>query len=178
MNFIDPPLCYWVCQLIQFWKTPGLLGAIDTCTLKGKRDFALLAVLLGCGLRRAELIAIKVGDFEQRDGHWLLPDMLGKGGHIRTVPVPGWVKAAVDRWTRAAGIATGPVFRTVDRADQVWGEGIDTKVIWKVVRRRAQACGLENVAPHDFRRYAESRTMPNALVGSALTSQSRQDDSA
>jgi site-specific recombinase XerD len=129
-----------------------LLGAIDVATLKGKRDFALLAVLLGCGLRRAELIAITVEDFEQRAGHWLLPDMLGKGGHIRTVPVPGWVKEAVDRWTLAARIATGPVFRAVDRADQVWGEGIDTKVIWTVVRRRAQACGLKNVAPHDLRR--------------------------
>jgi len=115
-------------------------------------DFALLAVLLGCGLRRAELTAITVGDFDQRDGQWLLPDVLGKSGHIRTVPVPGWVKAAVDRWTRAAGIPTGPVFRAVDRTDQVWGDGIDTKVIWTIVRRRAQACGLEHVAPHDLRR--------------------------
>jgi integrase len=72
-----------------------LLGAIDVATLKGKRNFALLAVLLGCGLRRAELIAMAVEDFDQRAGHWLLPDMLGKGGHIRTVPVPGWVKDAV-----------------------------------------------------------------------------------
>jgi site-specific recombinase XerD len=129
-----------------------LLEAIDVSTFKGKRDFALLAVLLGCGLRRAELIAIMMGDFDQRDEHWLLPDMLGKGGHIRTVPVPDWVKAAVDRWTRAAGISTGPVFRAVDRADQVWGTGIDTKVIWTIVRQRAQSCGLEHVAPHDLRR--------------------------
>jgi site-specific recombinase XerD len=105
-----------------------LLAAIDGSTFKGKRDFALLAVLLGCGLRRAELIAITVGDFDQRDGHWLLPDMLGKGGHIRTVPVPGWVKSAVDRWTQAAEISAGPVFRAIDRTDQVWGDGIDNKV--------------------------------------------------
>ena len=129
-----------------------LLGPIDVSTLKGKRDFALLAVLLGCGLGRAELIAITVENFDQRAGHWLLPDMLGKGGHIRTVPVPGWVKEAVDRWTGAARIATDSVCRAVDRSDQVWGKGIDTKVIWTVVRRRAQACGLKNVAPHDLRR--------------------------
>jgi integrase len=138
------------------WLTTGqareLLGAVNVSTIKGKRDFTLLAVLLGCGLRRAEPIGMKVGDFDQRDGHWLLPDMPGKRGHIRTVPVPSWVKAAVDQWTRAAGIATGPVFRAVDRADQVWGDGIDTKAIWTIVRQRSQACGLEHIAPHDLRR--------------------------
>jgi integrase len=92
-----------------------LPGAIDLATLRGKR-FVSLAALLGCGLRRAELMAITVEDFERRDGHWLLPDMRGKGGHIRTVPVAGWVKAAVDRSTRATGIATGSVFRAVDKS--------------------------------------------------------------
>lgn len=52
----------------------------------------------------------------------------------------------------AARIGTGPVFRAVDRADQVWGEGINIKVMWSVVRRRAETCGLRHVAPHDLRR--------------------------
>jgi integrase len=129
-----------------------LLGVIDTSTFNGKRDFALLAVLLGCGLRRAEVVGITIGDFAQRDGHWLLPDMRGKGGHIRTVPVPGWVKTAVERWILAAKIETGPVFRAIDRSDRVWGDGIDTKVIWTIVRRRTLDCGLVHVAPHDLRR--------------------------
>jgi site-specific recombinase XerD len=139
---------------VRNWLTTeqarGLLGAIGLATLQAKRDFALLGVLFRCGLRRAELMAITVGDFEQRDGRWLLPDMRGKGGHIRTVPVPGWVKAAVDQWTQAAGIVTGSVFRAVDKADRVRGDGIDAKVIWTIVRRRAQACGLEQIAPHDL----------------------------
>ena len=73
-----------------------LLAAIDTDRSKGKRDYALLALLIGCGLRRAELVEIKIEDFEQRDGHWLLSDLVGKAGHIRTVSVPNWVKPAVD----------------------------------------------------------------------------------
>lgn len=129
-----------------------LLGSIDISSLRGKRDLALLAVLLGCGLRRAELTAINVSDFEQRDGHWLLADLSGKGGHIRTVPVPAWVKMAVDEWTKSAGIADGPVFRAIHRADRTWGAGISTKVIWMIVRDRAKACGLEHIAPHDLRR--------------------------
>ncbi|HXJ43504.1 MAG TPA: tyrosine-type recombinase/integrase [Bryobacteraceae bacterium] len=138
-----------------------LLIKIDLSTLKGKRDYALLSVLVGCGLRRAELIGVRVADFDRRDGHWLLPDLRGKGGHIRTVPVPQWVKNAVDRWTQAARIVEGVVFRAVDRADKVHGDGIDAKVIWTVVRSRAKACGMEHIAPHDLRSYAESRTMPN-----------------
>jgi len=149
-NTIPPPLL--TCGSAPCADSPLRQQTTDRSARIWQRDFALLAVLLGCGLRRAELIAIKVGDFDQRDGHWLLPDMLGKGGHIRTVPVPGWVKFAVDRWTQAARISTGPVFRAVDRADQVWGDGIDNKVIWTIVRRRARDCGLEHVAPHNLRR--------------------------
>lgn len=128
------------------------LSSIEVSSLRGKRDFALLAILLGFGLRRAELTAINVSDFEQRDDHWLLADLVGKGRHIRTVPVPAWVKVAVDQWTKSANIANGPVFRAIHRADRVWGAGVSTKVIWTVVRNRAKACALDNIAPHDLRR--------------------------
>ena len=42
-----------------------------------------------------------------RQGHWAVVDLIGKGGHIRTVPIPEWVKAALDVWTAAAGIKQG-----------------------------------------------------------------------
>src|SRR3984957_11941443 len=59
--------------------------------LKGKRDRALLAVLLACGLRRHELAALTVGHLQQREGHWAIVDLRGKAGHVRTVPAPDWV---------------------------------------------------------------------------------------
>jgi site-specific recombinase XerC len=62
----------------------------------------MLALLLGCGLRRAELIGLKLAHLEQRDDHWAIIDLFGNGGHVRTVPVPGWVKAAVDEWLTVA----------------------------------------------------------------------------
>jgi site-specific recombinase XerD len=70
-------------------------------TLRGKRDRAILAVLLGCGLRRSELVHLKWEDVQQREGHWAIVDLVGKGGHIRTVPIPDWVKKRVDEWTAA-----------------------------------------------------------------------------
>ena len=73
----------------RFWQSP------DPDTLKGKRDRAILAVLLGCGLRRRELADLTFTHLQQREEHWAIVDLVGKGGHIRTVPVPEWVKA---RW--------------------------------------------------------------------------------
>jgi integrase len=93
-----------------------LLNAPDATTTKGLRDRAILAVLLGCGLRRSEVAALATGHVQQRDGRWCIVDLRGKHGRVRTVPMPTWVKVATDAWTSAAGIAEGYVFRPVNRA--------------------------------------------------------------
>jgi site-specific recombinase XerD len=124
----------------------------DTETIKGKRDRALLAVLLGCGLRRRELAELTVDLLQRREDHWAIVDLVGKGGHIRTVPVPDWVKQTVDDWLGAAGIADGRVFRCVCRAGTAWGEGITERVVWHVVKEYAAKLGLARIAPHDLRR--------------------------
>ena len=59
----------------------------------------MIAVLIGCGLRRAEAATLNLEDFQLRDGRWVIADLNGKGGHIRTVPVPDWVKKVIDEWT-------------------------------------------------------------------------------
>jgi len=87
-----------------------------------------------------------------RQGHWAVVDLIGKGGHIRTVPIPNWVKAALDQWTRAAGVSEGRIFRAVARKGKVWGRGISQNVVWYVVRSCCQRAGLEHIAPHDLRR--------------------------
>jgi hypothetical protein len=77
---------------------------------------------------------------------------MGKGRHTRTVPVPDWVKAALDDWTNAAGISDGRVFRCVSRKGSVWGNGITEKVIWHIVKGYAKSAGIQEFAPHDCRR--------------------------
>jgi site-specific recombinase XerD len=129
-----------------------LLEAPDRDRTKGKRDHAILALLLGCGLRRAELTSLKLPHLQQRDDHWAIVDLFGKGGHVRTLPVPGWVKAAVDDWLGVAHIEDGFIFRCVTHSGTVWGAGISEKVVWWVVRQSAQKAAIEKVAPHDLRR--------------------------
>jgi site-specific recombinase XerD len=129
-----------------------LLAAFDNGCLRGKRDYAMVAVLLGCGLRRAEAAALTVETLQQREEHWVIADLVGKGGHVRTVPVPLWVKAAVDDWLHAAEVNAGPVFRAINKAQRVGKSAFSPKVIWGVVKAGSSKCSLENVAPHDLRR--------------------------
>ena len=120
--------------------------------MKGKRDRVLLALLLACGLRRHEAVALTLDHLQQREEHWAIVDMIGKGGHVRTVPVPDWVRQQLEGWLNAAAISEGKVFRKVNKAGKVWGDGISEKVVWHVVKQSAKAIGVENLAPHDLRR--------------------------
>jgi site-specific recombinase XerC len=72
--------------------------------MRAKRDYAMLAMLFGCGFRRSELVSLELDEVQIRQGHWAVVDLIGKGGHIRTVPIPNWFKAAIDQWIRAAGV--------------------------------------------------------------------------
>ena len=129
-----------------------LLAVHSGKQLRDLRNHAVLAMLLGCGLRRAELVAIRIEDFELREEHWVLADLIGKGRHMRTIPVPGWVKLAVDAWTDAAELQSGSLFRAIGKTGKIRGSGFTPKVIWSIVRDAASSCGIGGIAPHDLRR--------------------------
>jgi site-specific recombinase XerD len=114
-----------------------LLRSPNLDTVRGKRDRAIIAVLAGCGLRRSEVARLAFPDIQQRDDRWVIAALYGKGGHIRTVPVPDWVKVAVDCWTTAAQVKDGRIFRCVNKTGAIWGDGITEKVIWCVVKEYA-----------------------------------------
>jgi integrase len=60
-----------------------LLSTADNLSLRGKRDYATLAILLGCGLRRAELTALRVEDIQQREEHWVIAGREGIDQRIK-----------------------------------------------------------------------------------------------
>ena len=135
-------------------QAQALKDAPDVKTLRGKRDRAVLAVLLGAALRREEAASLTVEHIQQRDGRWVIVDLIGKRGKVRSVPIDSWVKKDLDAWTRAAGITSGPLwraFRKGDRIDQA-RETLSSQAIWKIVDQYASELGLPNVAPHDLRR--------------------------
>jgi len=128
-----------------------LLGVPDRSTVKGKRDYAILALLVGCALRRRELASLTVEDIQMRENRWVIIDLVGKGGRVRTVAIPVWVKKGIDVWQAAGSIAKGPLLRSVSKGGKV-GESLSDWAIWSVVTEAAKEIGIERFGAHDLRR--------------------------
>jgi integrase len=132
-------------------QTESLLAAPDTTTNAGKRDLAILAVLIGGALRRTEAARLTIEHVQQREGRWCVVDLIGKHGRVRTVPIPSWTKVAIDAWTAAANISSGLLFRGVNKGDHVTGESLTSQGVWRCVEKYSAQLGL-TFSPHDLRR--------------------------
>ena len=132
-------------------QAEALLAAPRGESRQACRDRALLCLLVGCGLRRTELAALTVEHIQQREGRWVLVDLVGKGQRVRSVPMPAWAKAALDRWTEAAEITEGRLFRPVNKADVAVGMSLTPQAVYGIVAGYSQKLGLA-CAPHDLRR--------------------------
>jgi site-specific recombinase XerC len=84
-----------------------LLAVPDRSTLKGKPDYVILALLVGCALWRNELAELDVETIQQREGRWVLADLEGKGRRVRTIAIPIRVMQGINAWMTAAGIEDG-----------------------------------------------------------------------
>jgi integrase len=140
-------------------QAQALINLPDLMRLKGIRDRAILTVLIGAGLRRSEVAGLTFEHIQQREGRWVISDLVGKGNRVRSVPIPSWVKVAIDDWALAAGICTGKllplgpgrVFRPVSRAGVVCGAELSSQAIQDVVKKYSRALGV-GLAAHDLRR--------------------------
>jgi integrase len=119
-------------------------------TLKGTRDYAILALLLGCALRREELATLDIETIQLREGRWVLADLVGKGGRIRTVAVPVWVKQGINAWMTAAGIEDGRLVRSISKGGKV-GKSLGAWSVWSVVEQSAKEIGIDRFGAHDLR---------------------------
>jgi integrase len=129
-----------------------LLAVPDRSTLKGKRDYVILALLVGCALRRHELANLYIEEIQMRENRWVIVDLRGKGGRVRTVAVPVWVKQAINAWTAAAGLEEGKLLRPVLKSGKVVGESLSDWAVWSVVEQSAKEIGIERFGAHDLRR--------------------------
>jgi integrase len=129
-----------------------LLNAVFQGTLRGRRDAAVIGLLLGCGLRRSETVNLRLDQLQLRESHWVIVDMVGKAGRLRTVPVPEWCKGLIDVWIHDAGVTEGKVFRRVSKNGTRQDEAVTTDVVWYAVKRYAKRIGIAHLAPHDLRR--------------------------
>ena len=129
-----------------------LLAVPDRSTLKGKRDYVILALLVGCALRRNELAELDVAIIQQREGRWVLADLEGKGRRIRTVAIPIWVKQGINAWMTAAAIEDGRLLRSVSKSGKVNRDTLSDWAVWSVVEQSSKQIGIEHFGAHDLRR--------------------------
>jgi integrase len=111
----------------------------------------MLSVLIGCGLRREEATNLTFEHIQQRDGRWVIVDIVGKRNRVRSVPMPPWTKVLIDAWANAGGLSGGYVFRPMNKGDKVIGLRTTSQAIWRVVAKYTRMVGVF-AAPHDLRR--------------------------
>jgi site-specific recombinase XerC len=136
------------------------------------RDRALLALLHGAGLRRAELVALDLGDLDVERADLRVR---GKGAKVRVVPLPAWAVAAVAAWVAIRGDGEGPLLFPVGRADRIVRRRLQAGSIADVLERLGGAAHVEHFGPHDMRRTYASALLTEgtdvatvqALVGHA-----------
>jgi integrase len=133
-------------------QAKDLLAVSDRSTLKGKRDYVILSLLVGCALRRNELAELDVATIQQREGRWVVADLEGKGRRIRTVAIPIWVKQGIDAWMTAAGIDKGRMLRPISKSGKIYRDTLSDWAVWSVVEQSSKQIGIERFGAHDLRR--------------------------
>lgn len=133
------------------WLEPdqvrALLATPDQNTTAGLRDFVLLGLLFGCGLRRSEVVAIRTDQIVQRGSRTVILDLIGKGQRVRTCVIPRWLESPLERWIQIAG--PGLLLRSLEHGEI--GESLTDSAAYFIVRKYADQCSLD-FAPHDLRR--------------------------
>lgn len=129
----------------------ALINAPSATTTKGIRDRALLAVLVGCGLRRAELVKLTIADVQSRSARWFLANVIDARGRSRTLPIPPWSKEAILGWLHQARLKSGPLFPSVSRSGTISSRALTVQSVLSIVSSYGRLVGIE-VTPEDLRR--------------------------
>jgi integrase/recombinase XerD len=125
-------------------------------TLKGLRDRAILACLLILGMRRSEVAGLTFGQLQERDGHHIIADLIGKGGRVRTIKVPVAVQRTIGAWLEASGrelTPDTPIFVALRKGGHLDSHASMTAdAIHRLVLKYGAAIERPEVRPHDLRR--------------------------
>lgn len=114
----------------------------------GRRDIALLLLLIACGLRRSEPTRLDLANYDQSNS---TITVVSKGQVTRTMPLHIHARAALDAWIRVRGTHSGPLFVRIRKGDDITRERLTPQAVYYIVQQRAKHAGIE-LTPHDFRR--------------------------
>ena len=142
-------------------KSEELINAPDGQTTKGMRDRVLLALLVGCALRRREAVNLDVEDIQYESGRAVLIRVVGQRGRIRrSVAIPDWIEEAIAQWLSVAQIKSGPLLRAVSRLGMIASSRLSAQTVFNTVQEYGKHIGVV-VRPHDLRRTCARLCCPN-----------------
>ena len=148
-------------HVVRTGKTPVLqpaearllLDTIDTSTLRGLRDRALLGVMIYSFARVSAVVGMRVEDYYQQGKRWWLR-LQEKGGKHHAVPVHHKAEAYLDAYLAAAGIAAekdAPLWRSMPRAGGLSTRRLSRVDVFRMIKRRVKTVGLGEANCHTFR---------------------------
>jgi site-specific recombinase XerD len=134
---------------------PGeIAGLMQVCgkdpSAAGVRDAALVGVLYVTGARRSEVAVLELGDYDAESG--ALTIRHGKGRKQRVVYVTNGARQALDDWLQVRGADPGPLFVAINRGGRILAHGITGQAIARILSKRADQAGVDELTPHDLRR--------------------------
>ncbi len=132
-----------------------LLAAVDRRTVKGKRDYALMSLLVRTGIRRSECAALRLADLRMQEGHHVAIIEHGKGDKRRVVKLPVDVFRSIEQYIRAAGRTNrapeAALFTGMTKGDKPTEQPISDKLIERVVKHYSQQIDIPTLTPHGLR---------------------------
>jgi integrase len=127
----------------------ALLAAVDPATLSGRRDGAVLGLLLG-GLRCSEITTVDVDDYDPGTGRVTVRH--GKGRKQRVVPLRRAARPLIEDWV-AVHPGGGRMLRPIDRWGNV-GDQLSARTVQVVLAGLCARAGIEHLSPHALRAHA------------------------
>ena len=134
----------------------GEIGALfsdcqnDKHVNSGTRDAAIIAVMYGGGLRRAEVVSLDLADYDPAEN---ILTFTGKRSKQRTAHIKGGAIAALADWLKIRGAVIGPLFLAINKSDKVRPSArLTSQAVYNMLEKRATAAGLAHFSPHDLRR--------------------------
>jgi len=138
-------------------QVKSLLASVADPTDAHKlRDRAMIYVLAGMGLRRAEVCSLRVNSIVTDDGEIAL-EVFGKGSKVRRIAIPGNVHKALTDWIAYAGlIADDPIICNMETRQALTPNGL-----YYVIDQRMRAVGIEGCSPHSLRHFLITYLLSN-----------------
>jgi len=132
-------------------EVAALVGACQADpSAAGPRDAVILGLGFAAGLRRAEMVALNVNDYDAETG--AIEVRAGKGRKARRSFAPAGLQAALADWLAVRGDAPSPLLCPVDKAGAIVIRRCRDQVVYAVCQKRAAQAGVAAFSPHDMRR--------------------------